>query len=402
MNKHRTLIVTVVISILSTSSAALWAGDGKWSGYTAAEVRIFPESAAFDEQRSGQPSLSLQPEYYKEWDEGNQSLTFVPFLRLDSMDPERTHWDIREFTWVKVVDNFEIRAGIRKLFWGVTESQHLVDVINQTDGVESMDGEEKLGQPMLNLSMLSDYGIFDFFLMPYFRERTFPGKHGRHRSSPWVDSDQASYESSAKEHNLDWAARWAHSLGDWDVGLSHFVGTSRTPTFNVGSNSASNTVLTPYYPIMNQTGLDIQATKGAWLWKLEAISNQSQGNRHSAFTGGFEYTFVGIMNSDADLGLISEYLFDDRGENAPTPLENDIMVGVRLALNDENSTDFLIGSIIDLNQQNFSISLESSRRILDSWKLSVEGRAFIGMPTTDPAYSFARDSYLQIELAKYF
>ena len=47
-----------------------------------------------------------------------------------------------------------MRLGLRKVYWGVTESQHLVDVINQTEGVENLDGEDKLGQPMLNLALI--------------------------------------------------------------------------------------------------------------------------------------------------------------------------------------------------------------------------------------------------------
>ena len=61
------------------------------------------------------------------------------------------HGDIRELAYVHASDDWELRLGIRKEFWGVTEFQHLVDVINQTDGVEDFDGEDKLGQQMVNL-----------------------------------------------------------------------------------------------------------------------------------------------------------------------------------------------------------------------------------------------------------
>lgn len=35
-----------------------------------------------------------------------------------------------------------------------------------------------------------------------------------------------------------------------------------------------------------------------------------------------------------DLGLVSELAYDDRGDSAATPFENDIMFGLRLAVND--------------------------------------------------------------------
>ncbi len=71
---------------------------------------------------------------------------------------QSTHWDIRELSWIHVGNGWESRVGIRKVFWGVTEGRHLVDIINQTDQVDQVDGEEKLGQPMINLSTVRDWG----------------------------------------------------------------------------------------------------------------------------------------------------------------------------------------------------------------------------------------------------
>ena len=98
-------------------------------------------------------------------------------------------------------------TGIGKVFWGVTESQHLVDVINQTDLVENMDGEEKLGQPMINFALVRDWGTVDFFLLPGSRERTFPEAEGRLRTTPRVDVEQAVYESSRGKRHIDEAIR---------------------------------------------------------------------------------------------------------------------------------------------------------------------------------------------------
>ena len=100
------------------------------------------------------------------------------------MDSERTHFDIRELFGLWVFERWELGVGIRKVFWGVTESQHLVDIINQTDLVDSIDGEEKLGQPMVNVSIPHEWGTVDLFILPYFRERTFPGRDG----TPQVES----------------------------------------------------------------------------------------------------------------------------------------------------------------------------------------------------------------------
>ena len=387
----------VALVALLTIAPAVTAGE--WSGYVSAEARLFLNEAVDPRQHGDNLSLAAQPEYYSEWDQGRQSFTFVPFARWDQGDAERTHADIRELTWLMAADTWELRVGIRKLFWGVTESQHLVDIINQTDLVESLDGEEKLGQPMLNLALIRNWGTIDLFVLPYFRERTFPGADGRLRFSLPVDTSRPVYESSREQYHVDYAARWEHFLGDWDLGLSYFHGTSRDPRFILRSDGRA---LLPVYDLIRQWGVDAQATLGDWLWKLEAIHRSGQLSPYIAATAGFEYTFVGILNTIADLGVIAEYLYDERGARAISPFADDVMLGARLTPNDEQSTEFLLGVILDRGNGSRVVTLESSRRLGDAWKISLEGYAFLNIPDDDFLYSLRRDDFIQLELARYF
>ncbi len=386
--------------------AAVWqtpAGAGEWSGYMSGEARGFVNSPADPRQDGNNLSLAVQPEYYHEWDDGRQSVTFTPFVRWDENDQKRSHADIRELTWLRAGDDWELRAGVRKVFWGVAESQHLVDIINQTDLVEAPDGEEKLGQPMLNLALIRDWGTLDFFVLPGFRERTYPGKRGRLRFALPVDTGQTQYESSRKQQHIDYALRWSHYLGDWDLALSYFNGTSRDPNFLRGVNSRGESVLIPFYPQIEQLGLELQATLDAWLWKAEVISRSGQSNRpYTALTAGFEYTFVGVFESQADLGIVSEILYDDRGKNALTPFADDILLAARFTLNDTQSTEALLGVIFDSDDSTRVVTLESSRRLGEDWKISIEAQAFLNVANNDFLYGLRRDNYLQVELARYF
>jgi hypothetical protein len=132
------------------------------------------------------------------------------------------------------------------------------------------------------------------------------------------------------------------------------------------------------------------------------ISRSGQDGRFTALTGGFEYTLVGIFDTPADLGIISEYLYDDRNNDTVTPYEEDLMVGARYTFNDVQSTEILFGIIQDLDNSTNYINLEASRRIGDTWKLSLEGRTFSNFKHSDPLYGFRKDDYLQLELARYF
>ena len=390
-----------LVVILVAYSAIANATDGEWSGYVAGEWRIFTESPIDARQHGDNTSVSAQAEYYRDWNAGKQSFRFTSFLRIDGSDKQRSHIDIRELNWTTVHDSWELTGGIAKVFWGVTESQHLVDIINQTDLVESIDGEEKLGQLMLKLSLIRDWGNIDLFVLPDFRQRTFPSRAGRLRSLAPVDVSEADYASSQGRDHIDAAIRWSHSIGDWDAAVSHFSGTSRAPRFRP-SLDKGRPALVPLYETIDQTGLELQATKGDWLWKLEVVSRSGQGERYTAATGGFEYTLYGINESAVDLGLIAEYLYDDRNALAATPFEDDLFLGARFALNDEASSELLAGMIIDLDSSSRVMSIEASRRFGNDWKASLEARLFSNIDLQDSLASFRNDDFVQLELAWYF
>jgi hypothetical protein len=371
----------------------------EWSGYSSAEYRYFPHQSVNNSVGDHAVSGVLAPEFYHEWDDGKQSLIIAPFLRVDSEDAERTHADLREARWLTAHDDWELRLGIAKVYWGVTESQHLVDVINQTDLVENTDTEDKLGQPMINLSVFKDRGTVDLFVLPYFRERTFAGREGRLRSQLVVDTNNASYESGAKQHHLDVAIRWSQSIDNWDLAVSHFYGTNREPILQLNN---TGTAFNPYYEVMNQTGLELQNTTDAWLWKLELIRRDTRSETFTALTGGVEYTFYGVFETDYDIGLISEYLFDDRNDELATPFEDDVMIGSRITWNDMQSTELLVGLIQDLDSRDVAWNIEASRRLDNHWKASFEVRLFSSDKLQSSLYQIRHDDYIQLELARYF
>lgn len=415
MTKHLRVGATAGIFLL-LSSSTLFAQE--WSARLEAEGSLFPASPVDPSQVRNGASLAFAPEWEFEFDDRRQLLTFEGFLRVDAADPDRTHADVRVLSWEYVANRWELRVGLRRVYWGVTESQHLVDIINQTDLIESPDGEDKLGQPMVNFAWISDFGTVDAFVMPFFRERTFPGSRGRLRFQPRVETDDALFDGGRDNDRVDLGLRWAHSVGSWDLGVSHFYGTSRDPRFMIGIDPSP--ALLPVYDVIHQTGLDAQLTTDAWLLKLESILRSGQGETFGGLTGGFEYTLGGIFGSVTDLGLLVEYSWDSRGEAVlggdpldvsvevpPDPLgfsvfQNDLFVGSRLALNDTESTSLLGGAAIDLDTGSILLILETSRRIADDWTMEIEARAFGGADPGEPLYSLRRDDYLRVAVSRYF
>ncbi|PCI64979.1 MAG: hypothetical protein COB38_12025 [Gammaproteobacteria bacterium] len=389
-----------VFFILSSLLSVVEANEFEVRGNFEVQGRFFYEDALFATQHDQQLSVAAAPEFFWSWNDGDDSFEFVPSARVDQYDSERTHIDIREFSWVHVGDDWETRIGIRREFWGVTEFQHLVDIINQSDSVEDVDNEDKLGQPMINLSLVRDWGIVDIYLLPYFRERTFAGAEGR-PGIPFVNNDPL-YESADKEKHLDFAIRWAHTIDDFDLALSWFEGTNRSPNLLPTVTNQGSLELTPYYNQIKQLGIEFQASLESSLLKLEVIHNENNLEDYWALQGGFEYSQYGIFQSNADLGWLIEYAWDERGTDSNSNFQNDLFFGNRLALNDIQSTEILFGFSYDLDFNSTSVLVEASRRFGDSVKVSLDARFFESNEIRDPLFLFRRDDHIQITAQYYY
>ena len=404
----------LLLSVLATSAQAdNGIGDLiEISGRVSTETRLYPETGAHPDQRSHASGIAAEATAYVEDDEGT-SLTITPFFRYDAGDPERTHADLRE-AFVLMYgdvgeDEWELRLGVDRVFWGVVESRPLIDIVNQTDLVEHPDEKTKMGQLMAHVTWSGDWGALELFGMSWHRPRTFPGRHGRLRSELVVDQTLTSYEASAEEWHLDLAGRFSASFGPLDVGLSVFDGTSREPTL-LPTLVGSGLVLAPHYELIRQFGLDSQLTTGPWLLKLEAIHRTGAQNTrldqnlryeeedYTALVLGGEYTIYSPWELDADLSLLAEWTYDGRGRWATNAFENDLLLVARLGLNDEQSTELLVSLLSSLDNSSRVLGAEFRRRLSDNWSLHVEAAAYMGVDEDDAMYAARRDSYLGVNL----
>jgi len=403
---NRFFLVTTFSVMGLFQSNQLLANEVELSGKVGVEQRYFlNEGQHLGQLNDSQASFFIEPELYIEWNGGADSIVFKPFYRKDEWDNERSHSDIRELSYTHAANDWEVRAGIRKEFWGVTEFQHVVDVINQTDNVEDIDGEDKLGQLMLNLSLVREWGIVDLYLLPGFRERTFVNDSSRLSGGVAVDNSDINYQSSAEDRHLDIALRWNHSVGDFDIGSYWFHGTNRDPILTPVIED-NQVIVKQYYNQMDQFGLDIQATINDWLWKFETIFRTTDEENFISAQGGLEYTYVGLLNSNTDLGLLLEYGWDSRGEgnenSLGSPVQNDIYLGSRLAFNDMQSSELLMGIGADLNHNAFSLIVEANRRLGESVKASLDVRLMQSHYKYDALYSVKEDDHIQLTLEWYY
>lgn len=399
--QHDLIRTSLYIFMLIVPSS--FAGTWETINIIGTETRVFTQNSIYPEQHDDVYfSASYQAELRWQNDD-NQRVSAIGFTRYDAFDKQRSHSDIRELYWALDADTWSLLIGINKVFWGVTESRHLVDIINQTDQVEDIDQEDKLGQVMVHLNKQYDWGLVDFFLLPYFRPSTTIGAEGRFRGPLIIDNDKAEYENDDEDQHIDTAIRYSHFTGNIDYALSVFHGTSREARFSL-STTDSDVRLIPNYDIMTQWGTELQYTSGDWLWKLEAIYRQLNHTSFFASVAGFEYTQSQVKQSSLDIGWLVELLYDDRDINLTpsTFFDNDIFTGTRLAFNDTQDTSILTGIITDIETQEAFFNLEAERRISENITAGIRARAIVHTDENSLLHPIRQDDYVELQINWYF
>lgn len=423
-----------------------------------ASARLEAEARWFFQLEEGAlaPSAAAGLEIFHDWNGGQDRLVGEFFGRVDEQDDARTHADVRELYLQSIGPEFEASVGLRRLFWGVTESRHLVDIINQSDLVEDLDAEQKLGQPLISGTLIRDWASLDLILMPYQRARTFPGPEGHPRLPFPVAAEEARYQSLRGQNHLDGALRIRHSSGGLDLGLAYFNGTAREPMIlpclrrgsgfqgteeqancdifsgiivpqsplpedltpllqalglapsdeaaaaQIREEVLRNIVLVPSYARLRQYSVDAQYVTGGWALKLEAVARELGGEHSVATVSGFEYSLGDITGRGWDIGLLAEYLYDQRRDLLSRRFDHDVFLGTRVSLNDVAGTLVLAGFLFDESGDDHLLQIEASRRLGDGWKLSGKFRLF-EKTGDDPFTGFLADEdMLSLTLERYF
>jgi len=394
----------IIILLISTSEPGIADvyDELDISGNIAFQLRGFTQNSMWSGQNTSDIESSISGEWEIRWrsNSNNQRISFIPFARWDENDNKRSHYDFREAYWAYQNEDFELLIGLNKVFWGVAESVHLIDIINQTDLVENINQEEKLGQPMIRLAFQEHYGLLSFYLLPYFRERSFPGSDGRFRGESAINADNAKYQSSSKRKHLDFAIRYSHYFGDVDLGLYYFNGTNRDPRFSM---RGVNSELLLNYDQIEQIGLDLQYTNSSWLWKLESFVRDGYADSIFAGVAGFEYTFYQIFGGSSDLGILFEYQYDDRSSVESISIaDNDFFLGSRWTSNNINDGSILAGVILDKKTSETFYSVEAKTRLKENFLLSLELKMTTNSELGEPSFPQSRDDYLELQINHFF
>ena len=123
---------------------------------------------------------------------------------------------------------------------------------------------------------------------------------------------------------------------------------------------------------------------------------------YASFVFGGEYTLYSLQGSAADLTLLAEWAYDERGTRATTKFDNDIFLGTRLAFNDVQGTELLVSTLIGADHDSRVLAAELNRRLSDRWSLRLEAVALLELDPWDVLYETRRDSFVEAGLTYSF
>ena len=157
MNKSLNILLYILISLsLLTSSKYSVALEYKSYGYIQPEFSYFLDGKGRHNQSKDKSSVFSQGTFIAYVQNDEAKITVNAMGRYDDQDNNRTYFDLQKFKYEYFLDDATLSIGNDIIFWGVNESFHVVDIINQSNVAENLAGTKKLGQPMLALSLYKE------------------------------------------------------------------------------------------------------------------------------------------------------------------------------------------------------------------------------------------------------
>ena len=369
------------------------------------EIKEFHKNEAYSNQQNTYSSF-IKSEIFFDFKNDFEFL-MEPYLRYDHYDKNRSLFDFKENNLTYYYNDIQLKAGISEVFWGITESKNLVDIINPKD-VTDGDQKAKLGQTMLAFSNYSEkFGILDFYYLPFFKNSSQIGEEGRLRLSKPIENYNIVYEGGAGSKAPSWALKWEHSFGLLDFSLQGFRGNSRESS-TIGKLENLQLKYFQGYERISQIGTYFQVISGPIIYKLEVIKRNGQKNAKNirenffSYTLGLEHLINNLFENKWDLTSFIEYHNDDRNGDSTDILQNDLFLATRLNFNNIDGTEFLTSITLDTDGGGNTSTVELSSRITDNIRVTGSYNSYWSANETDILYSFRRDNYFSINIINYF
>ncbi len=323
------------------------------------------------------------------------------FYRYDS-SKQFDHGDLSEFNTLYTADNFDFLIGSTIEFWGVVESRNIVDIVNQIDFLEDVNGKQKLGQPLTRLNYYLENGTLSSYLFFGFRDREFTSQTERFGAQPEIRGSSAQYE--AGNYGVTGSAiRLQQNLSLGDFSFHLYSGLDRNPSLVPVIDFDNTVFISPIYEKIEQAGIEAYMPIGNVALKYEGVFRSRNNEDHSAHVMGFEQSIFNVFKKPLDMTYFVEYLYDDRSQSAPlTIYQNDLFLGLRLSYTQNTPLTIKFGLLKDMEFDESFVSTDIEKNITDNSTFIINGRFFIDVNNASPLTIVENDSYIKFAYKRFF
>ncbi len=307
----------------------------------------------------------------------NQSKIYTKIDALkDSKDKNRDYFHLNELYYSKSFDDFDLDIGKKVIFLGALEANNIVDIFNRQNFQKDPLSKNKKGAIMANLNyFFENESILRLYIKGFEEDIKLGSKNSPYYpfTSDYDENVKFTNEYEKPSFLATYTSTYDEDIGA-DISFGLFKGYDENIIFK-SKNSIINPYLFQSSKIFTYNTFVIDST----LYKFEASYTKPKANKiikiddFYQFGGGLEYTMEQIYKNH-NLGLIAEYYKSDKNDLI---FDNDLFLALRYSLNDQDSSEFLLGFIKDLKKSEkneHSVYMKYQGRIMDNLNISTDLR----------------------------
>ncbi|MFN3201672.1 MAG: hypothetical protein ACE366_24930 [Bradymonadia bacterium] len=426
----RMLAICATLLSLTTSAHADLKKDLRFKsrGELALESRVFPDDDNADtiDQAIG---LFGRLEAKAKQKPFRQKLRV--FGRVDERDRQRSTFVVEE-AWAEMrLKDFRLKIGVDIVNWTATEAFHPADVLNSRNLDSDIENFEKVGEPMVTASYGWSGGRLYLYFMPFFVKPIFTSPNSRLafgagepnfggfdlRRPIRTDRDGELTDEPLVPQG---AARIVQTIGSADISVHALHQADRSqPYFTFDPQAMQPRLL--FQEVFQVGGTYQQVFEFGLITKLEAAhrmfytgdaiigTGPVEDRDHTQVAVGLEYGIPHEFGGESTLIVEGQSYFGVSEEIRQFQLgifQRDALVGWRLALNDEDSTEIFASVIVDVErEEEILANLSYKQRFFDTWSAALAVRWYhapqkeetpIGLELLD------RADHLRLNITRYF
>ncbi len=403
---------------------------GEWQsrGELALEGRLFRDDSLPNTKDKG---LGLLGRIELQHSHGPMTEKARVYGRLDRYD-ERRQVLLWEEAYLQLgFERLRLRAGLDVVNWTATEAFHPADVINARNLDSDLENLEKIGEPMLSLQVRPfDGTTITLIAMPYRSEPLFASPNSRLGFAGGADLRGARrmIDRDGRFSDDNWGPQGAiairQTIGPADITVHALEQMDRAQPLIRFDPSTFRPLLV--FQTVQQLGGTYQHAVDALLIKLEGAYRRFRPPKdllpgaplpgsvftekmpdHGQLAAGLEYGITHDGGPDSTFLLEGQTVIGAKGElerAALSVFQRDVLVGYRLALNDESNKELLIGVIFDTERAGETLfNVSYAQRLGETWTVRAGLRIFQAEATAPGPLGLLRDAdHVRLTLTRHF